>query len=326
MVSKNIIENIFDNIIGKGMMVKCKPPIDETAFDKLRTNEEIAEFFGFEYLEGGRPDLASDERTWANESIAFYDKRNHVLLNFLTHEDMRMKGLDFSNNHKEGDTEDEYIANLKDVIRAYYEAPYVLKKGLWLMQFENGTDIDVAGECNMYGVNMYRASLWGDVADTMYHEMTHCLAFQNLDWQNGKTPSISLLPSPLQSMWREATEQDYKFQEQNNIPHRDTSKYAEKNQHEDFAEMGAVIAGKMTKKYTHLSHSYRVWESDPVDGNKSHRQTLDEIIENNPHRAKLMKELMKNGKKVDIENKREYIGSIYQEEYETIGGQLKQVW
>ena len=333
MVSRKEIENIIENIISssdKKIIIKCKPPIDENAFNNLHSNEEIAEFFGLEYLPKGRPDLSDDEKNWANESIAFYDKRNHVLLNFLTHEDRRIKSLDFTNNHSD-DSDDNYLANLKDVIRAYYEAPYVLKKGLWLMQFERGYDLEKAGECDMYGVTMYNASLWGGgVEETMYHEMAHALSFQNIDWRNGEKIDRDTLPKPLSDMWSEATQKDYEFQEQHNLPHQDTSDYGETNQHEDFAEMGAVVAGKMVKApYNHLSNGYAIYKDDPTRSSGrefDHYQSLDEIIEANPHRAELMKDLMKNGKNVDIENKREYMNNMYQQLSDDYGEELKETW
>lgn len=329
MVEKEVIYDIIETIINKDfkthLNTKCRPSIDEVAFSKLKTNKEVADFFGLEYLPDGKPD---GDNTGFNENIAFYDKRNHCLISFSTHDDLRIKGLDFNNNHIDGENGD-YVANLKDVIRAYYEAPYILKKATHLIQFENGSGIEVGGDCNMYTIGMYRPSIWGDVRETLYHEMSHALAFQSIDWKNGEKLVVGKLPDSIKDRWEKATQQDYDFQKKNNLPHQDTSEYGETNPSEDFAEMGAVISSKITKSDYGLDSSYRVYVSDetrPSGRRFSHRMTMDEIIEANPNRAKLMREIMSDTKQVKTENKREYRNKLNREMAEMFDEEPVETW
>lgn len=312
MVERETIEHILNTIIkNDNIKGKCKKTINEIAFNKLKTNEEIAEFFGLEYLPQGRLGVEGEILDGVNKNIAFYDKRNNVTISFITDEDYKIEGLDFNNNHVEGDYDDEYVANLRDVIRAYYEAPYSLKKSTWLINFTKGFGLFTGGDCSMYGVNIYRGGLWGDVHEVLYHEMSHALSYQYIDWRNGEEMSATQLPKKLKDKWEKATQEDYKYQKEHGLPHQDTTTYGEENPVEDFAEMGTTIASKLTGAgYTPNSHySFKI-EDDSPRGYHRESQTTDDIIRCNPNRAKLMRELMNTGKHIDGDNKQEYINTI----------------
>ena len=312
MVEREQIEIIINTIIGQSNIIgKCKRTIDEAKFNSLKTNEEIAEFFGLEYLPQGRLGTEGEVMDGVNKNIAFYDKRNNVTISFITDETYKIPGLDFDNNHVEGDYGDEYVVNLKDVIRAYYEAPYSLKKSTWLINFEKGSNLFTGGDCSMYGVNIYRGGLWGDVREVLYHEMSHALSFQYLDWRNGEDMTADVLPEKLRSRWEKATKEDYKYQEEHGLHHQDTTEYGEENPMEDFAEMGTTIASKLTgANYTPNSHYKFKVEDDSPSGYHYELQNSDDIIRCNPNRAKLMRELMSTGKNIDGDNKQEYIDTI----------------
>ena len=136
--------------------------------------------------------------------------------------------------------------------------------------------------------------------------MTH--AFENTFLHGDfKSEEINRICPELRERWAKATQQDYEYQKSKGYTQQNTTEYGDTNPREDFAEMGSVVSSKITKTdyKMSLAYHYKVPDDTKISGTSWHTQTVNEIIEANPNRYALMKELI-SGNKGSVKDKQKF--------------------
>ena len=309
---ETILEIIEDILLSKKefqLTGKCRPSIDESAFNKLSSLQDVADFFGLKLVEVGRPECVEANSDLSN--FGFYDEKYDVAINFFDKEPYRMKLIDFENTTSDdydGDDDNGHTCNIRDVLRAYFEAPVALKRATERIDIINETPSPHAGYCDMHDITLNKDTfLYGEnrIKEVMYHEMTH--AFENTFLHGDfKSEEVNRICPELRDRWSKATQQDYEYQRSKGYTQQNTTEYGDTNPREDFAEMGSVVSSKITKTDYNMSSAYRYKIRDDETGRSRHyTQTVDEIIEANPYRYALMKELI-SGNTGSVKDKQEF--------------------
>lgn len=312
-IKATIMNRTYDTILST-IERKCRKPVNNQIFKSLKTNEEIAEYFRLKYLPEGDNDILTRLMP-DNENISFYDKRNNTLITFYTNPKKKIKNVTFTNDTPEElhDKKRNRTLDLKDIIRAYYEAPYSLKQSTRKISIMQGRDLGPGGDCIDFDVTIYAEGI-DSLEPDLYHEMTHAFAHTLINYEKGEYNQMGTLPLSVRDQWDKARQDDYKYQKSINImkeygmEKQDTTEYGSEKPSEDFAEMGSVICTKLTGKDYEIPLSYYIMERECPEshlwknGDKRHEQTSEEIIRLNPNRARLMESLIRTGKHVGKEN------------------------
>jgi len=274
---------------------------DKERFSKLKTNEEIADFFGFKYNPNGQ----SYDHI-GGKTFEFYDPKNNCTLRFFKDETNCMNYIDYTNNGKE-------FYNLKDLVRMYEESPVVLKETVGTIVFgvehHMANGMAIPDKYNQHHINIYKNAVETEKIDfdqkqrrgvtdiipsqgiehSLHHEMAHCFDY-NHNLKDGKYQGIT--GHELLKEYYEATQKDYEFQKENGFEKQDASYYGGTDFTEDFAEMFASVTsyekGIDLELVSQLS-KVKVPDENAKRGFYRRDQLASEMIERNPNRYKLVK-------------------------------------
>lgn len=295
--SQDYVPGILERLgILDGVMVR-QQEFDQAKFDDLRTPEEIAEFFELEYLPNGRQEYA---QFMDGKFMEFYDKKHEVHLRFYKDKNNKIREIDYTNKGKG-------VANLKDVVKVYKEAPQSFKEATNQITYVRSNKFTTAGQCDTHGnIDIYdsafldntpRRGVYRDTWETTtWHEMFHALDFALHDMGlynkliiEKDANGYHRINKTMEREWAKATQKDKSYQKKNGLKVQDTTIYGEDAASEDIAEMAGVISAKVNGRNYATTNAYSVKKPCPERTNGCRtRQTIDEIIEANPNRAKLM--------------------------------------
>jgi len=287
------------------------PRFDETRFNELKTHEEIADFFGLEYNPNG-----AEYKQINAKSIEFYDRKNDVTIRVFHDEQNKMPSLDLTNSGKGK-------ANLKDIIRAYDDAPTAFKRATDDIQFAKGDQYSPCGHCADHSIQIYENALdyhnkvaktrrlgeygkYTSIEATIWHEMAHAFDAAFVDYVNGEYVRVDVVSQELLEKWEKATKEDHKFQRENGMMEQESTDYGAERMAEDFAEFGAMVVAEMLGKGSEIMHNaytIKVPFEDSISGTARRSQKIIESLNANPHRWELMKELIETNENISMENK-----------------------
>ncbi|WP_296885137.1 phage minor head protein [uncultured Methanobrevibacter sp.] len=273
---------------------------DEKRFNKLKTNEEIADFFGFKY----NPNGESYDHI-GGKTFEFYDPKNDCTLRFFKDETNRMNYVDYTNSGKE-------FYNLKDLVRMYDKSPIVLKETVGTMVFgveHHANGMAIAGGYNQHHINIYKNAVETEkmnfdrrkrrgvtdinpiqgIEHTMHHEMAHCFDY-NHNLKDGRYQGV--VGHEMLKEYYDATQKDYEFQKEHGYKKQDASLYGGSDFTEDFAEMFASVTsyerGRDIELVSQLD-KIKVPDENAKRGFYRRDQLASEMIERNPNRYELVK-------------------------------------
>lgn len=275
-----------------------EPVFDETRFANLKTNEEIADFFGYEYIPKGRYYESIDAKTFE-----FYDKENDVYVRFFRNEKYMCKNIDFTNSGKA-----EY--DLKEVLRIYDETHPNLKVGLDDIEFlrmPNSPGGDAGrSHVRVFDENIMRSvsKRGGIVAEveplehTLDHELGHI--YSDTFLKKGEFTRITDPAEKIAGKLKKAGDLDTEYQLAKGLPKQNVSYYAEKNAQEEFAEIVAQTSSlKRGKNVKVTGEKIKRPDSSSYSGFRKDKKLVTEVKEANPHRFDLVEDLLDHPEKLD---------------------------
>ena len=297
-VSSSYIPELRERLgLVEGLVQGVVQSFDQEKFDKLKTHEEVAEFFGFEYNPEGKKYSNLD----AGKNIEFYDPKHDVSIRFFTEGEYKIKELDFKNEGRG--------YNVKQALKDYYDAPKNLKYATDDISYIHRERTFCGGECKGLSVNIYQGAfdspaVWEQKynvsfkhpSHALHHEMTHALD-KALSLSLSELKSMTHINSKYKQKWAEATQKDYAHQKKSGLDKMDSSEYGAEKQVEDFAEMGATYISHSLGVNHSLYLGYEKTIKREVDGRMRRTkefQTVEECISANPNRAKLMQEILED--------------------------------
>lgn len=239
-----------------------KPTNGKTDIDweNIKSPQDVADYFGYDYA-------FEDDRHY------FYDSKGNTSIIIDRYHTIgkgsRYNSIDFENSGNG-------IYDLKEIIKIYDEAPFLLKKSTNEILFrgskvgkpntfgsskpflEEFNGISVTKRIKIFAPSILKnKNLRGNVAQTMYHEMFHCLEYSLINdpklidvFLNPKKYSVHERKEALSKAhpisnsddWRDSCQFDEEYQNKNGFDVEMASKYSDKNEHEHFAEVGSMVA------------------------------------------------------------------------------------
>ena len=294
-----------------------EPVFDETRFANLKTNEEIADFFGYEYIPKGRYYESIDGKTFE-----FYDKKNDVYLRFFREGDHKCRAIDFTNSGK-----GEY--DLKEVLRIYDETHPNLKVGVDDINFKRWNKHGHSGDASGHTVNIYDLGLTKNKYETfesiLDHELGH--VFEDTFLLDNEFSNAVNVASKLKPKINKATKLDIDLHNKKRIKAHSISDYATTNDAEEFAELVSQEANlRRGKNYIVRGERIKIKDETRISGFKRRRYepTLAENKENNPNRFSVISDLLDHPEKINpnwksetqirVKNSRKHLNDFIKQE------------
>ncbi|MBR0272379.1 MAG: minor capsid protein [Methanobrevibacter sp.] len=260
LIGNPLVDASIVNLTPQSFMDKLKEKLRNIRrkfqYRALKTPEDVAKFYKLEYRMDGNKHIFKDKLNGTEIIIDEY---------YVVGEGAMRKYIDFTNSGN-----GKY--NLKEIIKIYEDAPQILKKATNQILFTKilknkpnvcGSSLPIydgiikgikihprAFECNIFSR--------GNVAQTLYHEMGHCLDYSLM---NQISANAWLYPqyftnkelrkiyngedrySISKSMgFQKACEKDRAFQYLNGFPIEESSWYGATNQPDNWAETVSMVA------------------------------------------------------------------------------------
>ncbi|WP_296796232.1 phage minor head protein [uncultured Methanobrevibacter sp.] len=290
---------------------------DETRFANLKTNEEIADFFGYEYIPKGRYYESIDGKTFE-----FYDKKNDVYLRFFREGDHKCRAIDFTNSGK-----GEY--DLKEVLRIYDETHPNLKVGVDDINFKRWNKQGHSGDASGHTVNIYDLGLTKNKYDAfesvLDHELGH--VFEDTFLLDNEFSNAVNVASKLKPKINKATKLDIDLHNKKGIKAHSISDYATTNDAEEFAELVSQEANlRRGKNHIVCGERFKIKDETRISGFKRriYEPTLAENKENNPNRFSVISDLLDHPEKINpnwrsetqirVKNSRKHLNDFIKQE------------
>lgn len=292
MVSREDISIILTKSIDK--ITKCATSYtapNNASFKKIRTNQELADYYGFEYTEKGRYSESTGMTTFE-----FYDKENDVVLRFAKDETHRISTIDYNNNG-------EGLYDIKDILEIYNNLHPNLKVGISEINFLKGDEHSPGGDAGKTDINIYEGGVSRDEFEpfesTLDHEAGHIFSNTFVEFDKGQYIQMDSVAWNLRVGFDDARSSDQSFQESKGYAVQDVSYYAETNQSERFAETVSQVHNLEFRGNNYkVFGQYQRWKDDnKASGYRRVRPTLKMTNQRNPSQYKYVKELLDNPEK-----------------------------
>ncbi|WP_292749790.1 phage minor head protein [Methanobrevibacter sp.] len=211
------------------------PISNDPKFKALKTHEEIADYFGYEYREKGLYYEEAGMRTFE-----FYDPKHDTILRFAKDKYNKCNYIDFTNS-KSYNEFNGY--RLKDILRIYDESHPNLKVGVDDIEFYKGYSNSPRGFADNFKVEIFDNGLkrsGGQPFDwVLDHELSHL--FDDTFLSGIEKAKYNKVASILEKHLDDAKKLDNKYLNSKNIEEQLTI-YSSKNTSEEFAELMAATS------------------------------------------------------------------------------------
>lgn len=264
---------------------------DESRFAKLKTNEEIADFFGYEYIPRGKYYEQANIKTFE-----FYDKKTDTILRFAREGDQKCLNIDFTNSGK-----CEY--DLKEVLRIYDDAHPNLKVGLDDITFLRGDKYSPGGDAGNHSVRIFDGGISHNFSKrgisaeveplehTLDHELGHIFSDSLL--QSNEHSVMDDVALNIRKEFKNAGVNDKLHHQNIGLSPQKVSYYAEKNQSENFAEVTAGVSNlKRGNNYKVYGESIKRPDASRSSGFMRDKPTLQEVKFRNPNQYEYVDNLL----------------------------------
>ncbi|MBQ6345000.1 MAG: minor capsid protein [Methanobrevibacter sp.] len=300
-----------DELITRATQEAQTTSFDEERFKALKTNEELADFFGYEYIPKGRYYEQANIKTFE-----FYDKKTDTILRFAREGDQKCLNIDFTNSGK-----CEY--DLKDVLRIYDETHPNLKVGLDDITFLRGDKYTPGGDACGCSVRIFdenirhsfsKRGIHAEVEPlehTLDHELGHI--FSDSFVQENEYNVLDDVAISIRKDFKTAGVNDDLHHQKMGLTPQKVSHYAEKNQSENFAEVTAGVSNlKRGNNYKVYAEHVRRPDESKISGFVRDKPTLKEVKARNPNQYEYVDNLldhpetvMKNWKSINQQRVKE---------------------
>lgn len=280
-----------DDLIAQATQEAQTTHFDEERFKAVKTNEELADFFGYEYIPKGRYYEQANIKTFE-----FYDKKTDTILRFAREGDQKCLNIDFTNNGQ-----CEY--DLKDVLRIYDETHPNLKVGLDDITFLRGDKYTPGGDACGCSVRIYDENIAHNFSKrgvhaeveplehTLDHELGHI--FSDSFLQENEYNVMDDVAINIRKDFKNAGVNDKLHQQSKGLNPQEVSHYAEKNQSENFAEVTAGVSNlKRGNNYKVYAERVKRPDESKISGFVRDKPTLKEVKSRNPNQYEYVDNLL----------------------------------
>lgn len=299
MIAHGELGRGYATLVKRAVTINEKPAFDQEKFDQLKTHEEVAEFFGLEYIPKGIFYEQANMKTFE-----FYDPKTDTVLRFVREGEQKCRNIDFSNSGK-----CEY--DLKEVVRIYEETHPNLKVGLNDIVFLKGDQYTPAGDAGGNMVRIYDEGLShnfstrGIAAEkepfehVLDHELGHIFDNTFVKLVEGEFERVTTVAPSIEKPFEDAGNLDIEYQKNNGLPVQKTSDYAETNLSENFAEVVAMVGG-LNRGKNYKVYAERVERPAPEKprGYIRDSPTLTEVKSRNPNQFKYVESLVEHPEQI----------------------------